>query len=109
MEQRATEEPRKSKWRKWLVALVIIILVLLPVVAYLLPYLLKRYIENHSVEWIDRKVTIERIVLNPFTFIYSVDGLTCYEPKSDQVFVSWKKIQVVQPVARLAAEQLALP
>jgi Domain of Unknown Function (DUF748) len=92
-----TEEegkPKKRPWRKWLIALVITILVLLPVVAFLLPYFLKRYIENHSVEWIDRKVTIERIVLNPFTFIYSVDGVTCYEPKSEQVFVSWKKIQV---------------
>ncbi|MBL7986176.1 MAG: DUF748 domain-containing protein, partial [Flavobacteriales bacterium] len=83
-----------SKKRKWLLLLVGAILLLLPVIAYLLPYLLKRYIEAHSVEWIDRQVRIDRIVLNPFTFTYSVNGVTCYEPGSEQVFVSWEKIEV---------------
>ncbi len=83
-----------SKKRKWLFVLLAAILLLLPVIAYLLPYLLKRYIEAHSVEWIDRQVRIDRIVLNPFTFTYSVSGVTCNEPKSEQVFVSWEKIEL---------------
>jgi hypothetical protein len=69
----------------------------------LLPYILKRYIETHSEAWIDRKVTIDRIVLNPFTFRYAITGVTCYEPKSEEVFVSWKEHQrAQQPLERVS-------
>ena len=88
------KKPIKGKWRKRLLWCLVTILVLLPVIAYFLPFLLKQYIEKHSVEWIDRKVTIASIVLNPFTFTYSVNGVSCTEPKSDEVFVSWEKIEV---------------
>lgn len=70
------------------------LLVLLVLVAFLFPYILKRYIESHSEEWIGRKVNIGYIILNPFTFRYAVGGVTCYEPKSDEVFVSWEDISV---------------
>ena len=65
---------------------------LLLLVAFLLPYFLKRYIETHSEEWIERKITIDHIILNPFTFRYAVAGVTGYEPKGDVVYVSWKDI-----------------
>ena len=62
--------------KRWLIGLGITIVVLVPVVALLLPYLLKRYIETHSEQWINRRVTIDRIILNPFTFRYGVTGVT---------------------------------
>ncbi|MBL7951389.1 MAG: DUF748 domain-containing protein [Flavobacteriales bacterium] len=90
-----TETPPKPRRKKrWLIALVAFLVTTLLVVALLLPYILKRYIETHSEEWINRKVTIDRIILNPFTFRYGVTGVTCYEPKSEDVFVSWKNISV---------------
>jgi len=70
------------------------LIVLLVVIAFLFPYILKRHIEANSEAWIGRKVTIDLIVLNPFTFKYGVYGLSCYEPKSDVVFVSWKEVSV---------------
>lgn len=87
-------KPRKRKWLRRLTVSGCLLTVLLLVIAYFLPYLLKRYVEDHSVEWINRQVRIERIVLNPFTFTYSVNGVTCTEPKSEEVFVSWEKIEV---------------
>lgn len=87
-----TTKPRPKK--RWLIALVAFLITALLVVALLLPYLLKRYIETHSEEWIDRKVTIDRIILNPFTFRYAITGVTCYEPKSEEVFVAWKSISL---------------
>lgn len=87
-------KPRKRMWLRRLVLFSGILTALLLVIAYFLPYLLKRYVEDHSVEWINRQVRIERIVLNPFTFTYSVNGVTCTEPKSEEIFVSWEKIQV---------------
>lgn len=89
------EEPAKPRrWKRRLTVWGGVLLALLLLVAFLLPYILKRYIETHSEEWIDRKITIDRIILNPFTFRYAVTGVTCYEPKSDKVFVSWKDISV---------------
>lgn len=71
-----------------------VVLVLLCLVAFFFPWLLKRYIETHSEEWIGRRIRIERIVLNPFTFNYGVYGFTCHEPGSDTVFVSWDELSV---------------
>lgn len=72
----------------------LMLVVLLLCVSYMFPFLLKRYIERHSEEWIGRRIIIDRIVLNPFTLRYGIDGLTCYEPHSDKVFVSWKRISL---------------
>jgi len=69
-------------------------MVVLLLTTLLIPFLLKRYIESHSEEWINRKVTIDRIFLNPFTFRYAITGVTCYEPQSEEVFVLWKSISV---------------
>ena len=88
----ASSRPERSK--RWLIVLVALLVTVLLVVALLLPYILKRYIETHSEEWINRKVTIDRIILNPFTFRYGVTGVTCYEPQSEEVFVSWRNISV---------------
>ena len=71
----------------------IVLVLALCVVAFFLPYLLKRYIEKHSVEWIDRQITIDYLVLNPFTFKYGLYGVKCTEPKgSTETFVGWKEI-----------------
>lgn len=90
-------EPGTTRSRRPLrTALIVLacLLLLLGTVAFFLPYLLKRYIERHSVEWIGRRVTIDRIILNPFTFTYAVNGVQCFEPGSQEVFVSWKSISV---------------
>lgn len=83
---------KPNRWRRRLVIGASSLALLLLLVALLLPFILKRYIEAHSEEWIARKLTIDHIVLNPFTLTYGVSGVTCYEPKSEEVFVSWKWI-----------------
>ncbi|MCB0758084.1 MAG: hypothetical protein KDC01_06465, partial [Flavobacteriales bacterium] len=85
---------KKYKRRRTLVFVGVGLIVLLSITAFFVPYLLKRYIEKHSVEWIGRTVTINSIILNPFTFTYAVNGVKCSEPGSDETFVSWKRIAV---------------
>lgn len=88
------KEGTPARWlRRWYIWVGGFVLVLL-VAAFLFPYLLKRYIEAHSEEWIARKVTIGSIVLNPFSGVYAVTDLTCYEPQSDRIFVSFRKLGV---------------
>ncbi|TXI83064.1 MAG: DUF748 domain-containing protein [Flavobacteriales bacterium] len=87
-----TASPARTK--RWLILITSSFVVLLLAVALLFPYLLKRYIESHSEQWIGRKVTIGSIVLNPLTFRYAVNEVVCYEPQSDEVFVSWSEISV---------------
>lgn len=86
---------RALRWclRRWYLLLAAL-LVVLAAAAFFFPYLLKRYIEAHSEEWIHRQVRIGSIVLNPFTGVYAVNSLTCYEPASDTVFVSFGKLGV---------------
>ena len=79
--------------RRWYVPLGAVV-ILLVAVAFLFPYLVKRYVEAHSEEWIQRKVAIGSIVLNPFTGVYAVNNLVCYETKSDVVFVRFEKLGV---------------
>ncbi|HEY0976549.1 MAG TPA: DUF748 domain-containing protein [Flavobacteriales bacterium] len=87
------EAPRRPKWKRRLLIGGIVLVLALCVVAFFLPYLLKRYIEKHSVEWIDRQITIDYLILNPFTFKYGLYGVKCTEPKgSTETFVSWKEI-----------------
>lgn len=88
------QEQRPKSRKRGLFIVGVLLLVLLLVVAFFLPWLLKRYIEANSEAWIHRKVRIERIILNPFTFTYSVNGVTVNEPGSEAVFVSWRKIEV---------------
>lgn len=79
--------------RRWYVMIGLLGILLL-LVAFLFPYLLKRYVEAHSEEWIQRKVTIGSIVLNPFSGVYAVNRLVCYEPKSEVVFLRFDKLGV---------------
>jgi Domain of Unknown Function (DUF748) len=65
--------------------------VVLLLLAFFAPYLLKRYIEDHSEEWIARKVAIGHIILNPFTGTFGITDLSCTERNSDVRFVSWEK------------------
>ncbi len=78
------------------IALIIGLMLLLGlcIAAFFVPYLLKRHIENNSEVWIDRRVTIGSIVLNPFTGVYAVHDLVCHEPGSEEVFVSFSKLGV---------------
>ena len=69
-------------------------MLLLSIAAFFLPYLLKRHIEKHSLEWIGRTVSIDNIILNPFTFTFAVNGVQCSERGSAEPFVSWKSIAV---------------
>lgn len=85
---------KKRKWiRRAIIALSVLAIVLL-VVALLIPYAVKRYVEKHSIEWIDRKVTIDELMLNPFTLRYAVNGVSVSEVDKEQVFVSWRSISL---------------
>lgn len=84
---------KNKRWRPFLFA-GIAVLLLLSIAAFFLPYLLKRHIEKHSLEWIGRTVSIDNIILNPFTFTFAVNGVQCSERGSAEPFVSWKSIAV---------------
>lgn len=83
-----------KRLRRWSIAAGLLLLVVLLTAALLFPYLLKRYIERNSEAWIGRRVTIGRIVLNPFTGVYAVSDFVCHEPQSEQVFVRFEKLGV---------------
>lgn len=86
--------PLMRRLRRVLFVLLPALTVLLLMLAFLAPYLLKRYIEAHCEEWIGRKVTIGSLVLNPFTGTFAVNGLACSEPDGAARFVAWQRASV---------------
>jgi|GEM_PF-4356826 len=49
-----------SRRKRMVIATSIAVVALLCVVAFFLPYLLKRYIEQNSETWIDHRITLAR-------------------------------------------------
>lgn len=86
-------KPLRWMLRRWYLLLGLLLAMLL-VAAFLFPHLLKRYIEENSEDWVNRKVHIGSIVLNPLTGEYSVNDFVCYEPSSDTVFIRFRKLGV---------------
>jgi hypothetical protein len=89
----AEQQPHRRR-KRWILGFAALVVAGLLVAAFLFPYLLKRYIEDNSEAWVDRKITIGSIRLNPFNGTYAVHDLVCYEPRSEQVFVSFAKLGI---------------
>ncbi len=86
-----------------LVALIVLIFAALK----LAPGFIKDYVVAHSEEFIGRKMAIEDVSLNPFTFTVNVDKFALLEPDGTTPFVAFEKFRInVDPlkiVTRTAA------
>ena len=60
----------------------------------LAPGFVKDYVVAHSEEFIGRKVTIENVDLNPFTFTVNVDNFALLEQDGQTPFVSFEKFRI---------------
>ena len=58
------------------------------------PGIARGYIVNNSEELIGRKVAIESISLDPFSFTLSIDSLAVFEKDGETPFVSFEKFRV---------------
>lgn len=58
------------------------------------PGIVRGYIVNNSEELIGRKVAIESISLDPFSFTLSIDSLVVFEKDGETPFVSFEKFRV---------------
>jgi hypothetical protein len=58
------------------------------------PGIVRGYIVNNSEELIGRKVAIESISLDPFSFTLSIDSLAVFEKDGETPFVSFEKFRV---------------
>lgn len=63
-----------------------VIAAVLIIAVVLLSPITKWYIQKHSEEWTGRKITIEKLRLNPFRGSVTIKGLTVLEQKKDEVF-----------------------
>ena len=76
-------------------AIVIAALIILVIAALkLAPGFVKDYIVAHSEEFIGRKVAIESVTLNPFTFVVNVDSFAIMEQDGTTPFVSFDKFRI---------------
>ena len=86
-----------------LVALIVLVLAALKFA----PGFIKDYVVAHSEEFIGRKMAIESVSLNPFTFTVNIDKFALLEQDGTTPFVSFDKFRInVDPlkiVTRTAA------
>ena len=76
-------------------AIVIAALIILVIAALkLAPGFVKDYIVAHSEEFIGRKVAIESVTLNPFTFVVNVDSFAIMEQDGTTPFVAFDKFRI---------------
>ena len=73
-----------------LVALIVLIFAALK----LAPGFIKDYVVAHSEEFIGRKMAIEDVSLNPFTFTVNVDKFALLEPDGTTPFVAFEKFRI---------------
>ena len=70
------------------------LLILVIAALKLAPGIVRGYIVDHSEELIGRKVAIEKISLDPFSFTLSIDSLAVYEKDGETPFVAFEKFRV---------------
>ena len=73
-----------------LVALIVLVLAALKFA----PGFIKDYVVAHSEEFIGRKIAIEDVSLNPFTFTVNVDKFALLEPDGTTPFVAFEKFRI---------------
>ncbi len=72
------------------------------------PRIAKSYVENHTKEWIGRRVQIESVSFNPFRFSVSVKGFAVFEKDDSTTFASFREFYVNADPLRLLTGNICL-
>jgi hypothetical protein len=73
----------------------VILFVLTGVVGYFIfPYVLKAVIVSKGSEYLNRKLSVEKIDINPYTMTVRITGFSLTEPSGKETFVSFKELFV---------------
>ena len=90
-------------------AIVIAALIILVIAALkLAPGFVKDYIVAHSEEFIGRKVAIESVTLNPFTFVVNVDSFAIMEQDGTTPFVAFDKFRINMDPLKIVTKTAAV-
>ena len=87
-----------------LVALIVLIFAALK----LAPGFIKDYVVAHSEEFIGRKMAIEDVSLNPFTFTVNVDKFALLEPDGTTPFVAFEKFRITVDPLKIVTKTAAV-
>ncbi len=90
-----------KKIRKYTTITVISLLALIGVILIILSPLAKYLVEKHDVAILGREVTVDRIYINPFTGLVSINDLEIFELKKDTVFFAAKRVRANFSVSKL--------
>lgn len=73
----------------------VVLFVLTGVVGYFIfPYVLKAVVQSKGSEYLERKLTVEKIDINPYTLTVKITGFSLTEPSGKETFVSFKELFV---------------
>ncbi len=95
-----------KKVHKIIIYTILSLVILLVVVSMLTGPAAKYYIEKNSNDLIGRKVTIEKLRINPFSGRLKAAGLTVYETDGIESFVSFKELDYKMSPIRLIGKTI---
>ena len=95
-------------WRRLLVAIAALMAVVVVAGAFVAPVLLRRAAEDRLAQLLGRRVTIERVGVNPFTLAVTVDGLQVLEADGRTPFAGFRRLYVDVQVASIFRRALVV-
>lgn len=84
----------KSSTRKrlWIAAALVVLYTI--VGFFVLPPIVRSQLEKRASAELGRRVTVERVRLNPYALSLTLEGLTVFEPDGKTRFVGWRRLYV---------------
>jgi len=87
----------------WYVLPVIIMLIIITLVS--LPYVAKKYINEHGKEYTGRKLAVDQIRINYFTKTFRIIDFKMYEPDGQQSFIAFDTLLIkINPIHLFSSE-----
>lgn len=84
------------------------ILLLLIIISFLAGPIVKNYVENHSKELCNRTVTIDKLYINIFWGVISIEGLSILEEDDSATFFTFEKLKVNASFSKLLNRKVKL-
>jgi hypothetical protein len=81
-----------TRKRLWIAAVLVALYTI--VGFFVLPPIVRSQLEKRASAELGRRVTVEKVHLNPFTLAVTLDGLSVREPDGKTPFVGWRRLYV---------------
>jgi hypothetical protein len=88
----ANPPARPRHWRRWIVRIGIVLLIYTLIGFFVMPLIVRSVAVSQLRKLLDREVAIEKVRLNPFSFVAEVDGFSVKDPDGEPL-LAWQHVR----------------